>query len=101
MIEDDINKYIFYICTYVIVGQDDSTFLLFVIFSRLTTSVFSLLAAARFVFLGIVCVDFFWKEYCNEISQPVAATYLNSNLRLFDDLNLLVNAFSYSPMERH
>lgn len=62
MIEDDINKYIFY----VIVGQDDGTFLLFVIFSRLTTSVFSLLAAARFVFLGIVCVDFFWKEYCNE-----------------------------------
>lgn len=66
MIEDDINKYIFYICTYVIVGQDDGTFLLFVIFSRLTTSVFSLLAAARFVFLGIVCVDFFWKEDCNK-----------------------------------
>lgn len=67
MIEDDINKYILY--TYVIVGQDDSTFLLFVIFSRLTTSVFSLLAAARFVFLGIVCVDFFWEEDCNKISQ--------------------------------
>ena len=91
--------------TYVIVGQDDSTFLLFVIFSRLTTSVFSLLAAARFVFLGIVCVDFFWKEDCkiSQIIFPVAATpaYLNSNLRSFDDLNLLVNAFSYSPMERH
>lgn len=58
-----------YIYTFVIVGQDDSTFLLFVIFSRLTTSVFSLLAAARFVFLGIVCVDFFWEEDCNKISQ--------------------------------